>query len=157
MRTSIFPVALLGTGVALAVGCGDSPKQMKTDAERRAEVTTGMHGSIAADIADLVAGTKELQAAAPTGHGWGAGDATAIAAMKAAWKKCRVAYEHIEGALAPLFPDIDFAIDARYDDQLAALDAAGDADAFDGEGVTGMHAIERVLYADGIRAEVIVF
>ena len=48
-------------------------------------------------------------------------DAAAIADMKAAWIGCRTAYEHIEGALAPIFPDIDAAIDARYDDFLAAL------------------------------------
>src|SRR5262249_43498153 len=52
----------------------------------------------------------------------------------------------------------DFAIDARYDDQLAELvSEGGDDDLFDREGVTGMHAIERILYSDGIRQEVIDF
>jgi iron uptake system component EfeO len=64
-----------------------------------------------------------------------------LAAMKTAWRKTRVAYEHIEGALAPIFPDVDFAIDARYDDYLSELGPTADADPFDGEGVTGMHGI----------------
>lgn len=42
-------------------------------------------------------------------------DAAAIDGMKESWAKARTAYEHIEGAIAPLFPDIDAAIDERYD------------------------------------------
>ena len=49
----------------------------------------------------------------------------AIAAMTAAWVRARTAYEHIEGALAPLFPDLDAAIDARYDDFLDGARGAG--------------------------------
>src|SRR5262249_10645694 len=68
-----------------------------------------------------------------------------------------VAYEHFEGAVAPIFFDVDFAIDARYDDYLAALGAGGDTDLFDDQGATGMHSIERILYAPGIRQSVIDF
>jgi iron uptake system component EfeO len=84
-------------------------------------------------------------------------DAAAITAMKAAWIKARQGYERTEGALAPIFPDVDFSIDARYDDFL--IDAAGavDTDAFDGAGVTGMHAIERILYSATIPAHVLEF
>ena len=38
-----------------------------------------------------------------------------------------------------------------------ALGPTGDADLFDDQGVTGMHAIERILYADSIPAEVVAF
>jgi iron uptake system component EfeO len=78
--------------------------------------------------------------------------------MKAAWIQARTAYEHVEGAVAPIFPDTDVAIDERYDGFLAALGPQGDADPFDGQGVTGMHAIERVLYAhDAVPPAVVTF
>src|SRR5262249_11867572 len=41
----------------------------------------------------------------------------------------------------------DDALDGRYEDYLTALAPAGDPDPFDGQGVTGMHAIERILWA----------
>jgi iron uptake system component EfeO len=55
-----------------------------------------------------------------------------------------MAWEPAEGVLGPLFPDIDTPLDARYEDFLRT---AGDDNLFDGEGVTGMHAIERILFA----------
>jgi iron uptake system component EfeO len=77
--------------------------------------------------------------------------------MRDAWKRTRTAYEHIEGAIVSLFPGVDTALDARYDESLAKLGAAGDRDLFDARGVTGMHAIERILFAPTIRPEVIAF
>ncbi len=134
--------------IALAlVGCAD-----KTDDDYRAEITAAMHDTVDTELVELAAAARELQAAAPA-HGW---TADGVAPMRAAWRRARVAYEHVEGALAPIFPDIDFAIDARYDDYLAQL-PAGDSDPFDGVGVTGMHAIERILFADQIRDEVVAF
>jgi len=141
---------ILSSLPVLAAACGDGGK---SDAEFRTEVTTAMHTSIATDLADLTAAARELQAAAPA-HVWTSDE---LAAMKTAWRKTRVAYEHIEGALAPIFPDVDFAIDARYDDYLSELGPTGDVDPFDGEGVTGMHGIERILFAAEIRAEVVAF
>jgi iron uptake system component EfeO len=73
------------------------------------------------------------------------------------WKKARVAYEHVEGATAPIFPDLDVTMDERYDGYLSALGATGDQDLFDDQGVTGMHGIERILYARTTRQEVIDF
>ena len=131
--------------LVLVAACGTS------DADYKAEVVTQMHDSIAADLSDLVEAAKALQAAAPTGHGWDATtDAEAVVAMKQAWRRTRIAYEHVEGATAPIFPDEDYTMDARYDDFLAKLGAAGDADPFDAVGATGMHAIERILYATTI-------
>jgi iron uptake system component EfeO len=48
-------------------------------------------------------------------------------------------------------------MDARYDDFLAMLGSAGDSDMFDGSGITGMHAIERILYANVIPPQVVAF
>jgi iron uptake system component EfeO len=138
--------------LALAA-CGDNAGN-KSDAEFKTETVGAMHTSIETDLAEISTAARELQAAAPT-HAWNATtDAAAIAAMKVAWKKTRVAYEHVEGATAPIFADFDFSMDARYDDYLSSIGPAGDQNLFDAEGATGMHSIERILYADEIRSEV---
>jgi iron uptake system component EfeO len=132
----------------------------KTDAQFQQEAVTGMHDSLLADINNLVTASQGVQAVAPlpTDRGWDdTADAAAITAMKASWIQARTAYEHIEGALAPLFPDIDFSIDARYDDFLAALNGVPDTQLFDGQGVTGLHAVERILYAPVTPQNVITF
>ena len=146
--------ALLLASLSPLVACSDSAK---TDADYQAEIVVSIHDSIETDLADLVQAAKDLQTAAPT-HAWNATtDATAIASMLTAWKKARVGYEHVEGATAPLYGDLDITMDARYDDYLSTLGAAGDQDLFDDKGVTGMHGIERILYAPQIRQEVISF
>lgn len=134
------------------VGCGG-----KSDDDFKAEVVASMHDSIGEDLAALAAAARELQAAAPT-HAWSATtDAAAITAMKAAWKQTRIAYEHVEGATAPIFPDFDFSMDARYDDYLADIGPGGDVTPFDDLGATGMHSVERILFSADIRDEVITF
>ncbi len=146
-------LALLTIG---APGCGAGAP--KTSAAYERELVSGMHASLLADIGRLAAAAQEIAGAAPTprGRGWSATeDAAAIAAMKASWIKARAAYEHIEGALAPLFPELDASLDARYDDFLAEIGSAGDADLFDDQGVTGLHALERILYADLAPARVV--
>ena len=128
-----------------------------SDDDFKRDVTGDMHTSIATDLAALAQASRDLQAAAPT-HAWNATtDAAAITAMRDAWRRARVAYELVEGATAPLFPDQDFAMDARYDDYLVELGPNGDTDPFDAVGATGMHSIERILYAPEIRDEVIAF
>jgi iron uptake system component EfeO len=143
------------------VGCSSSSEPApKTDAEYKAEVVAGMHAAVKTELATLLAAARDLQAAAPTptGRGWDATlDAAAIAKMKDAWRRCRIAYEHVEGVVAPIFPDVDFEIDARYDDFLVKLAGKGDANPFDDQGVTGMHGIERILWSDAVPAAVIDF
>ena len=112
----------------VAAACSSSSSG-KSDADYQADVVRGMHDSLLTDLDDLVQASTDLESAAPTpsGRGWDAAqDAAAISAMKAAWIRARTAYEHIEGAIAPIFPDIDASIDARYDDFMASL---GDHDA----------------------------
>jgi iron uptake system component EfeO len=146
-------IAILAALPALGA-CSDPPK---SDADYTADVVAGMHDSIGADLADLVQAARDLQAAAPT-HAWDPiTDSAAITAMRVAWMRSRIAYEHVEGATAPIFGDLDVSLDARYDDFLASLGPTGDPDLFDGTGVTGMHAVERILYARDIRTEVIAF
>ena len=120
-----------------------------------------MHDILLADVNTLNTAAIAMQNTAPTpsGRGWDPTlDAAAIASMKATWLQARTAYEHIEGALAPLFPDVDYAIDARYDDFLADLAGkGGDSYLFDDQGVTGMHAVERILFIDNVPQRTIDF
>ncbi len=130
------------------------------DDSERARVALGMKQQLTEQVAVLQASAEELERAAPTPseRGWDATeDARAIRTMMDAWTRGRVAYELVEGALAPLFPQSDLATDARYDDVLAKLGNDGDPNAFDDQGVIGMHAIERILWADRIPAEVLAF
>lgn len=127
-----------------------------TDQEYEDQAGKGMHDVLLTDIDNLLAGAQAIQAAAPSSlAGWS--DPAQIANMKTAWVQARAAYEHSEGAIAPLFPDIDAKIDARYDDFLASLGPTGDSYLFDGQGVTGMHAIERIVYAKDTPQAVIAF
>jgi len=152
--TTALAAAVVGASLQL-IGCGsDSP------ADQKQQVASAMQTSMKGDLTDLWQASIDLQAAAPlpAGRGWDPTlDAAAIAAMKAAWVRARAAYEHVEGATAPIFSDVDISIDERYDGFLATLGAAGDPDPFDGVGVTGMHAVERILYADVIPANVVAF
>lgn len=132
----------------------------KTDADYRAEVTTAVRESVATDLDTLVKFARDLQAASPS-RSWvtpfGGVNRMAISNMRDAWRKTRVAFEHIEGAIEPMFDDLDFALDARYEESLAKLNGAGDQSLFDANGVTGMHAIERILFAPDIRPDVVNF
>jgi iron uptake system component EfeO len=149
-----YAIALVTISLAACGGDDGGTPPPKTDAQYQAEVVTAMQASISLDLADIVTAATELQAAAPT-HAWDAvADKSAIDAMKAAWKKARIGYEHVEGATAPIFGDLDVTMDARYDDYMLELIPDGDQDLFDDVGVTGMHGIERILYAPGIRDEV---
>ena len=144
--------ALLTTTLAALAACSD-----KSDADYKADVVAAMHDSIGDDLAELVQAARDLRAAAPT-HAWSAtADAAAITAMRDAWKRTRIAYEHVEGATAPIFGDLDVTMDARYDDYLSMIGPTGDHALFDASGVTGMHGIERILYARDIRPEVVAF
>jgi iron uptake system component EfeO len=139
--------------VLILAACGGT-----SDADYKAEVVTGMQDSISVDLQNLITAAQDLQAVAPTGHGWDvATDGAAIGNMKEAWRRARTAYEHVEGATAPIFPDEDYTMDARYDDFLAKIGPAGDQDLFDDQGATGMHSIERILYADSIPQRVVDF
>lgn len=142
------------TALATA-GCGKSDEDVQ-----RVRVEREMKGWIAQQLAELRSAAEELQRAAPTtaGRGWSVrDDAKSIASMKAAWGRARYAYELVEGAVAPLFPESDVATDARYDDFLMVLGATGDATPFDDSGVVGMHAVERVLWADAVPKETVAF
>lgn len=153
---------LLAAIVAVASACssGSDSSSARTDAEYQQDVVAQMHALLLADLDALHLHAKEMQAAAPvtTGRGWDkTADASAVTTMQTAWLGARDAYEHIEGAIAPIFPDLDAAIDERYDGFLESLVGKGDDDLFDDQGVTGMHAAERILFIDSTPANVVDF
>lgn len=132
---------LVSLSCLVLLACGES------DAQYSSDVASQMHEALTVDLHQLVVSAQALQDAAPVtqGRGWDAqADFVAIAQMKNEWLRARAAYEHVEGAVAPMFPDLDLALDTRYEDQLAG----GDAYAFDDHGVVGLDAIERVVWSD---------
>jgi iron uptake system component EfeO len=138
--------------LAGVAGCID-----KTDADFRAEVAASMHTAMTQNLADMVQAARELQAAAPT-RGWNVvTDAPAINKMRDAWRRVRVAWEQVEGAVAPMFDDQNVTMDSRYEAFLLARGSHGDPYLFDANGVIGMHAIERILFAPVTRSEVVAF
>lgn len=133
----------------LAAGCGSPPP--------REQALTGTKAYIGKNLDALAQAAQALADAAPAGgaNGWDpAADRPAIETMKARWRDARIAYESIEGAIAVLFPDLDITTDERYD---GFLSVAPDDDLFDDQGVTGVHAIERILWSDAIPDKVVRF
>lgn len=149
MRTKWMGAIVVSLATA---GCGEDTGTGGAGG-REAEVTAALKDSISGDLAAWHDAARGLCDAAPS-TAWDAASPE-VAPMRQRWREARAAYEHIEGAIAPLYPDLDFATDARYDDYLSELGAGGDADPFDAEGVVGMHGIERILYADQIPAAVV--
>jgi iron uptake system component EfeO len=144
-------VGLMGAACSSSSGGG-----AETDAQYTQSITQGMETSLQANLHALVQAATDLQAAAPD-QPWDATD-PAWAAMDDAWTRGRHAYEQIEGATAPIFPDIDTSIDGRVEDfgpgtGTGALNAQSDM--FGGHGMTGLHAVERIMYVNVTPAAVI--
>lgn len=156
MKVSVAPgalaLAVVTVGSFAAQGCGGdsaSPEQQALD---------GVTAFIKGNMADLADASAKLQAAAPapSDAGWNAGShASAIATMKSEWRRARVAYEQIEGAVAVLFGELDYSTDQRYDAFIG--DNGPDTNLFDDQNVVGVHAIERILWSDQIPERVKTF
>lgn len=152
-RRAIVEACLVAVALtAPLASCAD-----KTDADYRVEVTASMHTSITSDLAALVSAAHDLQTAAPSRAWSPAADDAAIGRMRQAWGRMRASWENVEGAVSPMFAGLDKTMDSRYENFLRDLGDQGDQDLFDDEGVIGMHAVERVLFAPRTRAEVIAF
>jgi iron uptake system component EfeO len=136
-----------GSGASGGSGAGGAGGGGLSDTEQKA-LTKSVHALILTEATALKTASTDLCAAAPAdAAGWT--DAANVNAMQAAWAKTRGPYERIEGVIAPLFPEVDAAIDERYEGFMEGLAAeGGDQNLFDEKGVTGMHAIERILYKD---------
>lgn len=153
-RKALAPLGALLIALAPAtIGCG-TDKSGSQESQAQASVKT----EITAQLVRFSAAAVALRAAAPTpdADGWNdTADTAAVNAMKAQWAITRDAYERIEGAIAVIFPDFDVSTDERYDGFLG--DTGPDNDLFDGTGVTGVHAIERILWAGHAPADVVAF
>jgi len=143
--------------VFLVAGCSSDPS--KNDAEFQRQLVTQLQHDVLAEIQGFHRGAVDLQAAAPSpsGRGWNDSDEPALTMMKDDWTRVRASWERSEGVLSALFPDLDLSMDSRYEDFLTPdqLGQCGDPDQFDGSGVTGMHAIERILFLLDTPASVI--
>jgi len=159
MKVSFFRAlsgaALVAAGMAAfgAAGCGSDSSATPED-----KALEGVTAFIKSNMTDLADASIKLQTAAPApaATGWNATThATFVATMKAEWKRARVAYENIEGAIAVLFGELDYSTDQRYDAFLA--DMGPDMNLFDDQNVVGVHAIERILWSDQIPERVKTF
>jgi iron uptake system component EfeO len=147
MKTALASLSLLAL-----VAC-----QPADDASPEDEATLAVKAYVTDELGLLHAAAVALRDAAPDpdGDGWSAAaDADAIGRMRTHWSEARVSYERIEGAIAVLFPELDAATDERYD---GFLEEGADDDLFDGEGVIGVHGIERILWADAHPPETVEF
>jgi len=135
------------------VACGSDDEEKVGEEQSTLQVKD----TISNQLDQLLSAAQALRTAtpAPDADGWNCtADKAACDSMKEAWKKARAAYERVEGAIAVLFPDLDASTDARYED---FLEECEDINLFDGECVTGVHAIERLLWAGEHPAEVTAF
>ena len=151
-RSGALLLALALCGLA---ACSNEDDGDAEDLEKQA--TADVKEFVDAQIAALLKAAEDIQKAAPEpdADGWNvADDADAVADMKAAWKKARIAYENVEGPIAALFAGLDESTDARYD---AFIETEPDDELFDDDGVTGMHAIERILWSDSTPDYVVKF
>lgn len=140
--------------VPFAIACASS-EDGSDDPETQA--TLSVKEYVGSELDALLESATRIQTAAPApdADGWNAtADAAAVDQMRTSWHDARVSYERVEGAIAVLFPDLDAATDERYDGFIAE---APDADLFDGAGVTGVHGIERILWADAHPTWVVAF
>ncbi|UJR85893.1 imelysin family protein [Sandaracinus amylolyticus] len=134
----------------LLVACGarEEPPIIAPDEQ----ATRAVKSYVDAEVAELARACDALCAAAPApdSDGWSIErDRDAVERMRTEWRRARRAYEHVEGAIAILFPDTDASVDGRYEHE---VELRRDDTPFDANGFVGMHAIERVLWADAIPA-----
>ncbi len=145
MRRAALALALS----ALACGQEPPPVPEPSPSERAVREVKRYVDTHVAALADAV---RALCAAAPAPDpdGWSdERDRAAVDAMRAEWRRARVEYERIEGAIAILFPHIDQAIDGRYEHE---AELRRDDEPFDDRGFVGMHAVERILWSASIPA-----
>jgi iron uptake system component EfeO len=145
---------LISAAFACLAACSDDAGDDQAPDER---ATLDVKSYIETELDDLADAAASLQESAPVpdADGWNAiDDKAAVDEMRAIWSDMRDSYERVEGSIAILFEPLDVSTDERYDGFIAE---DPDANLFDGEGVTGMHAIERILWAGQHPQNVVVF
>jgi iron uptake system component EfeO len=148
VRTLGYSVALvlatLGSTLVSGAGCSSSSETVPPG-----EVSRAQKEYLSGRFDTWLGAAQAIAKAAPAGRGWDAGmDSDALSIMRAQWRRAHEAYQAIQVSVATVFPDLNRDMDQSYEDQLGQLGLTGDPEPFDDKGVIGMHAIERVLYAD---------
>jgi iron uptake system component EfeO len=145
-----------GLTLAAASGCSNSDDGGGSS-DYVTQSTLGVKNYVNGELEALSSAAADIQKAAPDpdDDGWNDDkDKQAVDGMRAAWKKARNAYEHIEGSIAVLFNGLDVSTDERYD---GFIEEQADDNLFDDEGVVGVHAIERVLWTGQAPERVVKF
>lgn len=133
--------ALCLNAVTLAACSNDATPDYR--AEALANVKTYIDSQLG--IMETCATSLQSHAPAADANGWNlTDDAAAVATMRTDWACLRNSYERVEAAIAVVFPDYDITLDQRYD---YFVSLAPDTNAFDDTGATGVHAVERILWA----------
>jgi iron uptake system component EfeO len=157
MKTTFATMALVGlTGILAACSSdGDDTSGPTTTANLKAQISSNMASTMASTLADLVDQAQAMQAAAPsTAWTYKTGASTDLTddqwnAMANPWIKARADYEMVEGATAPIYPNIDTTIDGRVEDFGPSGNSptlTSTSDMFGVSGMSGLHAAERILY-----------
>jgi len=143
------PIAT-GVMISLLLGCSSgsetdpTPEPIATDQNALVFASRARLGPMLIEFEAEVTALRDA-APAPDADGWSdPEEATAVVAMREHWRRARVIYHRMWAAAAILMPDQEAAIERLYDVHL---------NEGDGE-FEGMHAVERVLWADAIPAEV---
>jgi len=151
----------LGAVLCAVPACSndDAATDADTDAkvDYQANAITKVQTYVSSELTKLTNAATALQKAAPEADddGWNEDDdADAVAAMRAAWNQARDSYERVEGSIAVLFVPLDVSTDERYD---GFIESDPDDNLFDDQGVTGVHGIERILWANSAPQRVIDF
>jgi iron uptake system component EfeO len=140
-----------------AISCLAACNNNAGDATPAARATLEVKSYIETELDNLADAAERLQGSIPEpdADGWNpSDDKAAVDAMRSIWNETRDSYERVEGSIAILFEPLDVSTDERYDGFIAE---EPDPNLFDGEGVTGMHAIERILWADQHPRNVVMF
>lgn len=150
--------ALLSSSLIAVAACGGDDDTTGDETAYETQATLDVKKYVQGQLERLSTAAKALQSAAPAADddGWNAtDDGAAVEKMRDVWADARDTYERVEGSIAVLFGELDKSTDERYDGFLN--DDGPDDNLFDGEGVTGVHAIERILWADAQSARVVAF
>ncbi|MFT5434795.1 MAG: hypothetical protein ACI9OJ_005509, partial [Myxococcota bacterium] len=123
----------------------EEPEQIPTS---RTTLTLALHAEVGERLADFEGALANLEAAVPPpdADGWSdSTEAAAVLTMREHWRQARVAYQKIWPFVAVLHPAEEAELDLLLDVYLNEP-----SDEF-----VGMHAIERILWADAIDAAVL--
>ena len=121
---------------ACACSATDEPEaETPIEGADRESVISGIRALVEADLELFEAAVIALHDVAPAADGW---DAAAVDELRQRWRDARIVYHRIWAYAAMLFADEEAQIERLYDEHLNQQ----------GHSFEGMHAIERILWAD---------